>query len=60
MRRGEIVEVDWQYSDLTGSKRRPTSLYKLIFLTALSTIPSSCRSTALVKECLVLKFYSTP
>jgi mRNA-degrading endonuclease toxin of MazEF toxin-antitoxin module len=23
MDRGEIVEVDWPYSDLTGTKRRP-------------------------------------
>ena len=23
MNRGEIVEVDWPYSDLTGAKRRP-------------------------------------
>ena len=23
MNRGEIVEVDWPYSDLTGTKRRP-------------------------------------
>jgi mRNA-degrading endonuclease toxin of MazEF toxin-antitoxin module len=23
MKRGEVVEVDWQFGDLTGSKKRP-------------------------------------
>jgi hypothetical protein len=23
MRRGEIIEIDWQFSNLTGSKLRP-------------------------------------
>jgi len=23
MKRGDVVEVDWQYTDMTGSKLRP-------------------------------------
>jgi hypothetical protein len=29
MTRGEVVEVDWPYSDLTGSKKRPVAVLKL-------------------------------
>ncbi len=35
MRRGEIVDVDWQYSDLTGSKRRPAVVVQADFLNGL-------------------------
>jgi hypothetical protein len=32
MRRGEVVEIDWQYSDLTGSKKRPAIVAQADFL----------------------------
>jgi mRNA interferase MazF len=32
MRRGDVVEVDWQYSDLTGSKKRPAVVVQADFL----------------------------
>jgi mRNA-degrading endonuclease toxin of MazEF toxin-antitoxin module len=35
MRRGEVVEVDWQFSDLTGSKRRPAVVVQADFLNGL-------------------------
>jgi len=35
MRRGEVVEVDWQYSDLTGSKKRPAVVVQADFLNGL-------------------------
>ncbi len=35
MRRGEVVEVDWQYSDMTGSKRRPAVVVQTDFLNGL-------------------------
>lgn len=31
MRRGEVVEVDWTYSDLTGSKVRPAVIVQADF-----------------------------
>src|SRR5215467_13340623 len=35
MRRGEVVEVDWQFSDLTGSKKRPAVVVQADFLNGL-------------------------
>jgi mRNA-degrading endonuclease toxin of MazEF toxin-antitoxin module len=35
MTRGEVVEVDWPYSDLTGSKRRPAVVAQADFLNGL-------------------------
>jgi hypothetical protein len=35
MRRGEVVELDWQFSDLTGSKRRPAVVVQADFLNGL-------------------------
>jgi mRNA-degrading endonuclease toxin of MazEF toxin-antitoxin module len=35
MRRGEIVEVDWAYSDMTGSKLRPAVVAQADFLNGL-------------------------
>jgi len=35
MRRGEVVEVDWQYSDMTGCKRRPAVVVQADFLNGL-------------------------
>jgi hypothetical protein len=31
MRRGEVVEVDWPYSDMTGSKKRPAVVVQADF-----------------------------
>jgi mRNA-degrading endonuclease toxin of MazEF toxin-antitoxin module len=35
MTRGEVVEVDWQYSDMTGSKGRPAVVVQADFLNGL-------------------------
>ena len=35
MNRGEVVEIDWQFSDLTGSKRRPAVIVQADFLDGL-------------------------
>ena len=35
MRRGEVVEIDWQFSDLTGSKVRPAVVVQADFLNGL-------------------------
>ena len=35
MKRGEVVEVDWQFSDLTGSKMRPAVVVQADFLNGL-------------------------
>ena len=35
MKRGEVVEVDWPYSDLTGSKKRPAIVVQADFLNGL-------------------------
>ncbi|SRR5579884_3372528 len=35
MRRGEVVEVDWQFSDLTGSKLRPAVVVQADYLAGL-------------------------
>jgi mRNA-degrading endonuclease toxin of MazEF toxin-antitoxin module len=35
MRRGEVVEVDWPYSDWTGSKKRPAVVAQADFLNGL-------------------------
>ncbi len=35
MRRGEVVEVDWPYSDMTGSKKRPAIVVQADFLNGL-------------------------
>jgi mRNA-degrading endonuclease toxin of MazEF toxin-antitoxin module len=35
MNRGEVVEVDWQYSDLSGSKPRPAVVVQADFLNGL-------------------------
>lgn len=32
MNRGDVVEVNWQFSDLTGSKRRPAVVVQADFL----------------------------
>src|ERR1700722_16973192 len=36
MNRGEVVEIDWQFSDLTGSKKRPAVVVQADFLNGLS------------------------
>ncbi|MFO0841492.1 MAG: type II toxin-antitoxin system PemK/MazF family toxin [Gemmataceae bacterium] len=35
MNRGDVVEVEWQFSDLTGSKKRPAVVVQADFLTGL-------------------------
>src|SRR6516225_9452043 len=35
MNRGDVVEVDWQFSDMTGSKRRPAVVVQADFLNGL-------------------------
>jgi mRNA-degrading endonuclease toxin of MazEF toxin-antitoxin module len=35
MRRGEVVEIDWQFSDMTGSKRRPAVVVQADFLNGI-------------------------
>jgi mRNA interferase MazF len=35
MRRGEVVEVDWPFSDMTGSKKRPAVVVQADFLNGL-------------------------
>ena len=35
MKRGDVVQVDWPYSDLTGSKARPAVVVQADFLTNL-------------------------
>jgi mRNA-degrading endonuclease toxin of MazEF toxin-antitoxin module len=35
MNRGEVVEVIWYYSDMSGSKRRPAVVVQADFLNAL-------------------------
>ena len=35
MTRGEVVQVDWPFSDLTGSKVRPAVLVQADFLNGL-------------------------
>ena len=35
MRRGEVVELDWPYSDMTGSKKRPAIVVQADFLNGL-------------------------
>jgi mRNA interferase MazF len=35
MKRGEVVEVDWQYSDLSGGKVRPAVVVQADFLNQL-------------------------
>jgi mRNA-degrading endonuclease toxin of MazEF toxin-antitoxin module len=35
MTRGEVVEVEWPYSDWTGSKRRPAVVVQADFLNSL-------------------------
>lgn len=35
MKRGEVVEVDWQYTDLSGSKVRPAVVVQADFINAL-------------------------
>ena len=35
MRRGEVVEIDWPFSDLTGSKVRPAVVMQADFLNGL-------------------------
>jgi hypothetical protein len=35
MKRGEVVEVDWPFSDLTGSKKRPAGVVQADFLNGL-------------------------
>ena len=32
MNRGDVVEVDWQYSDMSGSKKRPAVVVQADFL----------------------------
>ena len=35
MKRGDVVEIDWQFSDLTGSKIRPAVVVQADYLHAL-------------------------
>jgi mRNA-degrading endonuclease toxin of MazEF toxin-antitoxin module len=35
MNRGDVVEVDWPYSDLSGSKRRPAVVVQADYLNGL-------------------------
>ncbi len=35
MNRGQVVEVDWQYTDLSGSKIRPAVVVQADFINAL-------------------------
>ncbi len=35
MRRGEVVELDWQFTDLTGSKKRPAVVVQADFLNGI-------------------------
>ncbi len=35
MNRGDVVEVDWPFSDLTGSKRRPAVVVQADYLNGL-------------------------
>ena len=35
MKRGDVVEVDWQYTDMTGSKLRPAVVVQRDFLNGL-------------------------
>lgn len=35
MKRGEVVEIDWPFSDLTGSKKRPAVVVQADFLNGL-------------------------
>jgi mRNA interferase MazF len=35
MKRGDVVEVDWPFSDRTGSKRRPAVVVQADFLTGI-------------------------
>ena len=35
MRRGEVVTIDWQFSDLTGSKVRPAVVVQADFLNGI-------------------------
>src|SRR5262245_13430578 len=35
MNRGDVVEVDWQYTDMTGSKTRPAVVVQADFLNGL-------------------------
>jgi mRNA-degrading endonuclease toxin of MazEF toxin-antitoxin module len=35
MNRGEVVEIDWHYTDLSGSKRRPAVVVQADFLNGL-------------------------
>src|SRR5271166_324574 len=35
MRRGEVVEVDWQYTDMSGSQLRPAVVVQADFLNGL-------------------------
>src|SRR5436853_3018919 len=35
MKRGEVVEIDWHFSDLTGSKVRPAVVVQADFLNGL-------------------------
>jgi mRNA interferase MazF len=35
MNRGDVVEVDWPYSDLTGSKKRPALVVQADYLNGL-------------------------
>jgi mRNA-degrading endonuclease toxin of MazEF toxin-antitoxin module len=35
MKRGEVIEIDWQFSDLTGSKVRPAVVVQADYLDGL-------------------------
>src|SRR5437773_4932343 len=35
MKRGDVVEVDWQYTDMTGSKLRPAVVVQVDFLNGI-------------------------
>ena len=45
MRRGEVVEIDWHFSDLTGSKMRPAVVVQADYLSGVLDDTDIWRST---------------
>jgi len=54
MNRGNVVEVDWLYTDLTGSKTRPAVVVQADYLNGLidDTILVQITSSGLSKVCV--------
>ena len=59
MTRGDVVELDWPFSDLTGSKRRPAVVVQADYLNGLIDDPdiisrlaagSACRTAVLIDD----------